>query len=82
MSDGAGGCESLTGREVLVFALFHSKCVVETAYDIDCDEVQYIEEARDIIREAPLCDDCRLQVFEPEQAKRSHLVLLQGGLPG
>jgi len=82
MSDGGGGCESLMNREVLVFALFHSKCVVETVHNDDCDEVDYIEEARDIMREAPLCEDCRLQIFEPEQAKRSHLVLLQGGIQG
>lgn len=80
ISDGCGGVESLTNREVLVFGLFHSQCVVDTVNDPDQDDVQYIDEARDIIKEASLCNVCHHKIFEPDKVKRSHLVLLDGGV--
>ena len=82
ISDGDGGVESLTNREVLVFGLFHAQCVVDTVNDPDQDDVQYIDEARDIIREAPLCNVCRHKIFEPQKVKKSRFVVLDGGLTG
>lgn len=80
ISDGFGGIESLTDREVLVFGLFHAQCVVDTMNDPDQDDVEYIDEARDIIREAPLCHVCRHKVFEPHKVKKSRFVVFDGGL--
>lgn len=78
VSNGEGGYSSLTNREVLVFALFHSECVMETARSEECDDVEYIEEARDILREAQLCDCCRTAMFG---SSRPALTLLRGGMP-
>lgn len=77
MSDGDGGCQSLTNREVMIFALFHSQCVISTYYDDFYDDVQYIDEARELISEAPLCNECHGEIF---QKSKPVLTLLQGGI--
>lgn len=73
------GFESLTNREVLVFSVFHAGCVIATMNNTDCDEVEYIDEARDILREAALCACCREKIFEGA-SDRPALTVLDGGL--
>ena len=77
ISDGEGGYSSLTNREVLVFALFHTGCVMETMHSDACEDVDYIEEARDILREAQLCEHCEAQVRGPAKPK---FTILSGGV--
>ena len=45
-------------RESLVFGQFHASCVVDTFRDGDCNDVPYIEEAREAIMTSPLCECC------------------------
>jgi len=78
ISDGDGGYLSLTNREVLVLAIFHTGCVMDTMHEDYVDEVvDYLEEARDILREASLCDHCEAQVKGPQ---RPRFTLLPGGV--
>ena len=76
VSDGQGGYESLTNREVLVFAIFHSRCVVDTMSDSSLLDIPYLSEARQIIRTAPLCVCCQKQVFGPTKPV---LTVMNGG---
>lgn len=61
----------------IVFAIFHSACVVETINDFECDTVPYIEEAREIIENSSLCECCSDKMVPPEAPG---LTLLRGGL--
>jgi len=45
--------------ESLEFAVFHSLCVLETFRSKDCDEVPYIEEAREAMLSSSLCECCK-----------------------
>lgn len=70
IGDGEGGYESLVDREVMVFAIFHSQCVVDTMGDERYWDVPYLLEAQQILAEAPLCECCRKAITpEPEAVK-------------
>jgi hypothetical protein len=70
---------AMGSEDVLVFAVFHSTCVVETFKDDLCDDVPYIEEARESLMTSPLCDCCTDKVH-PVVKERLELTLLRGGL--
>lgn len=74
----AGVSEQVFPKETLVFGEFHAECVVDTFRDDNCDEVPYIEEAREAIMTSPLCDCCNDKI-KPAK-KREGLRLLRGGL--
>lgn len=83
MATGAYG--SLMDNKMMVFAVFHSDCLMETMEREDCDDVPYIHEARSLLHGAELCNDCSRKIGkeEPKVARVTrHLVLLRGGLSG
>lgn len=67
----------VNSHTAIVFAIFHSMCVVETIHDRECDVVPYIDEAREIVQTSTLCDCCS-DKLEPREAPG--LKLLRGGL--
>jgi len=76
ISNGDRGFVTGAGREILVFAQFHSRCVVETAMDVECDDIPHIWEARDLMSEMTLCEDCHPKMSGQQGPK---LTLLRGG---
>ena len=64
-------------HSAVVFAIFHSSCVVETYDDRNCDHVPFVDEAREMIQTSSLCDCCSDKI-EPSEAPG--LKLLRGGL--
>jgi len=76
----ADTCESrdVTASESLILGVFHAECVVETYRDQECDHVQYVDEAREAILTADLCECCSEKV-SPEERSLG-LTLLRGGL--
>ncbi len=75
----------LGGGEEMIFAIFHSKCVVDTMDMEHCDDVPYVWEARDLLKASVLCDECHALVSDddppkPEPKKRpNHLTVIKGG---
>lgn len=63
--------------ESFLLAVFHSECVVETFRSDDCDDVPYVDEAREVMLASPLCDCCKGKIAP---AKRPRFKLLRGGL--
>lgn len=49
ISDGYGGVLKDETDEEVVFAVFHTDCVVETKRQRCCDSVPYVEEARETV---------------------------------
>jgi hypothetical protein len=70
---------AMGSTDILVFATFHSTCVVETFKDDLCDEVPYIEEARESLMTSPLCECC-IEKVHPAVKEKSAFTLLRGGL--
>lgn len=71
-------CESdhMTMTRELVMGTFHSKCVVETFWSTEHDEVPYIYEAREVLELSPLCECCKEKI---ERADRPSFQILKGG---
>lgn len=84
--DGKGNVGALNGNKILVFAAFHSECVMDTMHNSECDDVPYVWEARSIFQHqnSDLCDECRDRVVDKseirEQRKFPRLTVLAGGL--
>ena len=74
---------SLINSGILVFAVFHSECVLSTMGKDYCEDTEYIWEARKMMEHVDLCDECKSKI--PSQASvvprptMQHLILLQGG---
>lgn len=66
VSDGYGGVLRTDTDEEVVFAVFHTECLVETRRQHGCDSVPYVEEAREVV--------------DGESAERPRFVLYRGGL--
>lgn len=66
ISDGHGGVYQSEVDEEVVFAVFHTSCLIETRRQQGCDSVPYVEEAREVVDGKP--------------APRPRLVLYRGGL--
>lgn len=77
-SDGVGGCEVNRPRRIMLLAVFHSKCILETMHDDDYLQIDYVREARDIVNSSPLCECCKTQATSPKQ-RRAHFRLIEGG---
>lgn len=81
-SDGTYG--SLCDGQVTVFAVFHNECVLATLNREDCDDVQYIYEAR-VIMTSTMGSNIE-RFVKPDKTKepkvQRHLTCLQGGLTG
>jgi hypothetical protein len=77
---------SLNDNEILIFAVFHTECVIATMDDEECDDTPYVWEARSLMELADLCDECRAKMptdppeTPPEDKKKQrHLSLIPGG---
>jgi len=77
---GKGHYGALNDNRILVFATFHSDCVMATMHNSDCDEAPYIWEARAVLENGVLCDGCRDRVSPPVQKRPHGLTVLSGGL--
>jgi hypothetical protein len=81
--DGSDEFVSLSDDEIVVFAMFHSKCLLETMRQDFTGEnrVPFLRQARGVIEKSRLCDCCdgmSRGVAFPQ--KRSHLAVIQGGV--
>lgn len=76
--DGQGRYGALSKNEVVVFAAFHSECLLDTMDNEDCDDVPYIYEARALLERSVLCEKCEHKIH-PAQAPRLRLTVLEGG---
>lgn len=75
-ADVAPGADA-EANDLMVFAIFHSACIVSTFNENECDFIPYVDEAREIIQASSLCDCCSDEI-EPKEA--AGLTLLRGGL--
>lgn len=71
---------SAIGNQLMVFAVFHNECVHATAERADCDEVQYIWLARQLVDEIENRKMISITPRKEPLIKRPAFTLLQGGL--
>lgn len=68
---------NVEATDSMVFAIFHSACIVSTFNEGECDFIPYVDEAREIIQASSLCDCCSDEI---EIKDAPGLKLLRGGL--
>ena len=75
---------SLSDDEIMVFAMFHSKCLLETRnkkFSGD-SHVLFLRQAREVIEKAELCEACDAVAHEMAaiSTPKTRLTVLQGGV--
>ena len=85
MRDDQGKYGSIISNKMMVFAVFHSECLIDTMHRSDCDDVPYIWEGRSLLNGVQLCGTCSSRNHRHGENKtmprvNRQLTLLKGGL--
>ncbi len=69
---------TMTDQRVMVFAVFHLECLIDTMDECECDDIPYVWNARQLVDD--MLNSIGRGSVKNINLPKTHLSLLQGGL--